>query len=156
MNISYSDLISTLAFLFSAFATIKTVRFNSRQKFLIESQEKINAIILEKEKNEAESSKKADVSASITSIGRHDKRLKIFNLGKATASNVRLSFPEGNKFVLLGDIEDKLPLEKLERHASVELIVINELGVKSKQVVLLQWDDDFQHNQEKTVYVTIY
>ena len=44
-----SDIIAGLALLLSAYAAWKTVQFNDRQKSLIESQEKLNQRLLEKE-----------------------------------------------------------------------------------------------------------
>lgn len=83
--------------------------------------------------------------------------MKIRNKGKATAKNIRLSFPEGNdSFVHPHDVKKKFPLEALETFASVELLVVSDLTTKPKQVIHLLWDDDFGSDQEKLVYLTLW
>ena len=155
MTASLSEIISIMALILSTYATIQTIRFNARQKSLIESQERLNAILFEKESNEALSDKKADVSARVITIGSRHKLLKVWNQGKSTARNVAISFPEGNEFVHQGDLEEKFPMEALERLANVELIIVDDMNTKSKQAVHLRWDDDFQAGQEKLVYITL-
>lgn len=153
MNIAVSDIVAILAFILSTYATIQTVLFNRRQKTFIESQEKLNKLLLEKEVSEVVNDKKADIGVSVVKLGRSDKRLKIWNKGKSTARNIRISFPEGNdSFVLPRDVMEKFPLEILETFASVELLLITDMTTKPKQVVKLEWDDDFQINQEKILY----
>lgn len=156
MDLTVSDIVAISALALSAYATIQTVRFNKRQKSFIELQEKLNSLLLEKESNEAASGKRADIGASILPIGSRQKRVKIWNKGKATAKNIRISFPEGNdSFVHPHDVEEKFPLEALETFASVELLVVADMTTKPKQVVQLHWDDDFALNQEKLVYLTL-
>ena len=53
VTIDAGDVIAGLAFLLSGYATWQTVSFNKRQKSLVESQEKLNKLLLEKE-NEAQ------------------------------------------------------------------------------------------------------
>ncbi|HAZ4105357.1 TPA: hypothetical protein J1E87_004304, partial [Escherichia coli] len=89
MTASLGDVFGGLAFFLSIYATIKTIKFNERQKALIEAQEKLTNLQLTKEANELESSKRADVSANIVNIGNNKYKLKVFNKGKSPAKNVR-------------------------------------------------------------------
>ena len=156
MAITIGDFIALLAFILSAYATIQTVRFNKKQKLFIELQEKLNNLLLEKESSVAINEKKADIGASIIPIGNRERRVKIWNKGKATARNIHISFPTGNdNFIYQHDITEKFPLEALETFASVELLVMPGSRVKPKQVIRLQWDDDYESNQEKLIYLTI-
>src|SRR5690606_9532420 len=127
-------------------------RFNAQQKALIASQEKLNALLLEKETSEYQSEKKADLGASFIKIGRNDYRLKIWNRGKAPAHNVTIEFPNGNEVLIESDIEEKFPLESLETHQSVELIASVHMGTKSKHAILIRWSDAASQNNEKIVY----
>jgi len=77
MTASLGDVFGGLAFFLSIYATIKTIKFNERQKALIEAQEKLTNLQLTKEANELESSKKADVSANIVNIGNNKYKLKV-------------------------------------------------------------------------------
>ena len=154
-KISVGDVIASLALLLSAYATWVTSRFNNRQKKLIESQEKLNQILLQKEIAVAESERKADLGAAIVKLGTKHYRLRIWNKGRPAAKQVKLEFPEGNEIVLESELEEKFPLELLEQHQSVELIVRVHLGSRSKHCVKLIWSDEFTQHNEKTVYVTI-
>ncbi|QTR48961.1 hypothetical protein [Candidatus Thiothrix anitrata] len=150
-----SDIIATLAFLLSAYATLKTIQFNNKQKALIESQEKLNQRLLEKEEADSVSNKKADLGASFIKLGNSKHRLKIWNKGKTAAKNVSIEFPEGNECIIESEITDKFPLEVLDTHQSVELIASVGFGIKSKHTIKLCWADEFSQNNEKIVYPTL-
>jgi len=154
MTVSLGDVFGGLAFLLSIYATIKTIKFNERQKALIEAQEKLINIQLTKETSDLESSKKANVSANIVNIGNNKYRLKVFNQGKSPAKNVRIEFPGNNSPVSMSDVASKFPFESLVTYQSVDLITSRELGRASKFTVRLIWDDDFQDGRENIVHVT--
>ncbi len=150
-----SDIIAGLALLLSAYAAWKTVQFNDRQKSLIESQEKLNQRLLEKEDADSISDKKADLGATFIKLGSSNYRLKIWNKGKTTARNILIEFPEGNDCIIESDLSDKFPLEALDTHQSVELIAAVHMGTKSKHAIKLIWADKFSQKNEKTVYPTL-
>ena len=154
-ELSISDFIAGAALLLSAYATWKTFKFNERQKSLIESQEKLNKILLEKEEQETENTKKADLGTTFVKLGSGKYKLKIWNKGKTCARNVRIEFPEGNDVLIQSDIDRKFPLETLDTHQSVELIAAIHSGSKSKHVIKLLWEDDSNENNEKLTYPTI-
>jgi hypothetical protein len=151
----FSDFIAAAALLLSAYATWTTSRFNGRQKSLIESQENLNKLLLEKETSESHSTKKADLGTTFIKLGNSKYRLKVWNKGKAPARNVTLEFPEGNEILIQSDIDQKFPLETLEPHQSVELLAAPHIGSKSKHVIKLLWEDDFGESNEKTTYPTL-
>ncbi|UAA40757.1 hypothetical protein KIH87_08335 [Paraneptunicella aestuarii] len=155
INIDAGDVIAGLAFLLSGYATWQTVSFNKKQKSLIESQEKLNNLLLEKENEGAVKEKSADLGASFIKLGSSKCRLKIWNKGSATARNVRIEFPEGNNVVIDSEVSDKFPMESLERHQSVELIAAVHRQTKQKLIVRLIWEDDAQTHNEKLSYLTI-
>ena len=157
MAISFtsSDIVAGLAFLLSAFATWKTVQFNDRQKSLIESQERLNKRLLEKEDDETRDEKKANLGATFIKLGSSNYRLKIWNKGKATARNVSIEALEGSDCLIQSDIDGKFPLEVLEMHQAVELIAVVHMGTKRKHSIKLCWSDDFNSTNEKIVYPTL-
>ena len=150
-----SDIIAGLALLLSAYAAWKTVQYNDRQKSLIESQEKLNQRLLEKEEADSISDKKADLGATFIKLGSNKFKLKIWNKGKTTARNVSIEFPEGNDCIIESDISEKFPLEALDTHQSVELIAAVHMGTKSKHAIKLIWTDEFSQKNEKIVYPTL-
>lgn len=155
VSIDAGDLIAGLAFLLSGYATWQTVSFNKKQKSLVESQEKLNNLLLEKEKGDALKEKRADLGASFIKLGSSKYRLKIWNKGSATAKNVRIEFPEGNDVIIDSEIIDKFPMESLERFQSVELIASVHMQTKRKHLVRLIWEDDAQLHNEKLSYPTL-
>jgi len=155
ISVDAGDIIAGLAFLLSGYATWVTARFNERQKSLIESQEQLNQMLLKKEHSEAENERRADLGASFITLGSNKHRLKIWNKGSAPARNVRLEFPEGNDICIQSDIEDKFPLESLEKYQSVELIAAVHMGTKRKHVIRLVWEDDANDRNEKLAYPTL-
>ncbi len=155
VTIDAGDVIAGLAFLLSGYATWQTVSFNKRQKSLVESQEKLNTILLEKENEDALKGKQADLGASIIKLGGSKYRLKVWNKGAATARNVRIEFPEGNDLVIESEVTDKFPMESLEKYQAVELIAAVHMQTKRKHVVRLVWEDDAQSYNEKLSYPTL-
>ena len=157
MNISVDvgDVVGALALLLSIYATVKTILFNERQNSLIQSQERLNNLLLEKEANESSNEKRANLGASFIKLGSNKYRLKIWNKGKAVARNVSLEFPEGNDMVLKSDLDEKFPLELLDVHQSVELITAVHMGTKPKLAVRVIWADQFSDRNEKLIYPTL-
>lgn len=155
VTIDAGDVIAGLAFLLSGYATWQTVSFNKKQKSLVESQEKLNNLLLEKENEGAVKEKSADLGASFIKLGSSKYRLKIWNKGSATARNVRIEFPEGNDVVSDSEVSNKFPMESLERHQSVELIAAVHMQTKRKLVIRLIWEDDAETHNEKLSYPTL-
>lgn len=155
VTIDAGDVIAGLAFLLSGYATWQTVSFNKKQKSLVESQERLNNLLLEKENEGAVKEKSADLGASFIKLGSSKYRLKIWNKGSATARNVRIEFPEGNDVVSDSEVSNKFPLESLERHQSVELIAAIHMQTKRKLVIRLTWEDDAETHNEKLSYPTL-
>lgn len=103
---------------------------------------------------EAVTAKKADMGATLMTLGTSKHRLRIFNKGKSSARHVRLVFPEGQDFLIDSDLESKFPMETMHPHQPVDLIASWTHGTKSKQVVKIVWDDDFAKNNEVITYTT--
>ena len=155
ISVDVGDIIAGLALLLSGYATWKIFRFNDRQKSFIESQEKLNKLLLEKEKNEATNEKKADLGATFIKLGNSKYRLKIWNKGKAIANKVNIEFPEGNDILVQSEIDGKFPLESLDIYQSVELIAVVSFQTKRKHVLRLSWSDKYGEKNEKIVYPTL-
>ncbi|MBA4173718.1 MAG: hypothetical protein C0465_25345 [Ralstonia sp.] len=155
LTFTFADIFAGLAFALSCYATWMTVRFNHRQKSLIESQERLNNILLMQAESEKSKANKADLGANFIKLGGGKYRLRIFNKGKSTAHNVQIDFPEGNDVLIQSEIDEKFPLEALEQHQSVDLLVGAHLGSKLKHALRLTWADSASDNNQKTVYVTL-
>ncbi len=155
VQIDLGDVFAGCALLLSLYATFTTAHFNRRQKSLIESQERLNNLLLQKEQAGSLGEKRAELGASLLKLGSSKYRVKVWNQGKCTARNVQIEFPDGNDLVIQQDIDKKFPLEALETHQSVELIAAVHTGTKAKHTIRLVWEDDHSDTNEKVVYLTL-
>ena len=89
MQVNISDTLAIIAVMISAWSLFQNHRFNKRQTEFEAKHAELSNLLIEKEAGEAEAQKKADISANFVKIGEH-YRLKVFNRGKCSASNVRL------------------------------------------------------------------
>lgn len=154
-SITVGDIVAALALVLAIVATVNTIRFNSRQKSLIETQELLNQRLLAREESDAEASQRADLSANVIKVGRSDWRVKVYNRGRAVARNVTLSWPSDDGLLMQSDVDSKFPLEELEPAHGVELHALAYMGSRSKHEITLRWSDDFSKTNEKTVYLTV-
>jgi len=149
------NIISIFAFLLSAYAVYKTIKFNQFQRDIDHIQNELNKLLLRKETNEALDSARADLAASFSTFGKSTTKLKIFNKGKSVARNVRIEFPDETNLFTKQEIDSKFPLERLEQFQPVELSAYRGWDSPSKVVIKLTWDDDIQMNNEKILYPTL-
>ncbi|HCH5095908.1 hypothetical protein NDJ85_22600 [Vibrio parahaemolyticus] len=151
----FGDGIALLALGLSGYATWRTIQFNKRQDSLVETQNKLNELLLAKETEEVIDDRKADLGASIVKLGNHKYRLKIWNKGHAEAQNVVVEFPDGNELVPESELQSKLPYESLEKHASIELVAVVHMQTPRKHKLKLCWSDEYRNKNEKIVYPTL-
>jgi hypothetical protein len=155
IQIDLGDIVALLALGVSAYSMKKTSDFNKRQNEFIETNDKLNKLLLEKECTELMHKNKADISVNFIKTGKNNHRLKVFNKGNNTARNVRMEFPEGNSILHSSDLDTKLPIPIMEQHQSVELLAIVGFGSDSRMTIKLIWDDDFGSNNEKILMPTV-
>ncbi|HIF9067569.1 TPA: hypothetical protein ACX6QT_000063 [Photobacterium damselae] len=155
ITVDFGDVIALLAFGMAVYSTKKTLDFNKRQKEFIETNDRLNKLLLRKEKQEAISAHQADLSANFICVGKNNRKLKVFNKGKATARNVRIEFPDGNPLLMESDIDQKFPIPILEQYQSVELIATYCMNSPSRMTIKLNWDDATGIGNEKILTPTI-
>ena len=154
-TVSLGDIAAFVALLISGYAVWTTTKFNKRQLSLVESQKQLNALLLERGKSEAFNASKADLDASFIKLGSSKYKLKIWNKGQSAARDVCIDFPDGNDVLVDSELQEKFPLEVLERFQSVELNAAFYMGTKLKHKIRLTWTDDSSDTNEKTVYPTL-
>ncbi|EGR0171328.1 hypothetical protein J4H39_22190 [Vibrio alginolyticus] len=151
----FGEGIALVALGLSGYATWRTIQFSKRQDSLVETQNKLNKLLLAKETEEVIDDRKADLGASIIKLGNHKCRLKIWNKGNAEAKNVTVEFPDGNELVPESELQSKLPYESLEKHASIELLAAVHMQTPRKHKLKLGWSDEHRNKNEKIVYPTL-
>ena len=153
--LAISTIVSVLAFAMSAYSTKKTIDFNKRQNDFIETNDKLNKMLLDKEQQESLVQKQADISATFINIGKNTHRLKVFNKGKSVASNVRIEFPSGNEVLVEGDLKQKFPMPTLEPQQSVELIAAVHMQSPRRMDLRFVWDDQSGQDRDKLIHLTL-
>lgn len=147
-----SALVAAAALILSWVSLHKTNKFNARQDEFAATAEELNRLLIERETQAGQDSKRADLSANLITVGKDKRRLKVFNRGKGTARNVRLIDLQHDESLLAkGDILRKFPVPILEQHQSVEVIALSYLRGPSRAHVKLVWDDESGDNHEKEV-----
>lgn len=155
MDVSLGDAIAAIALLFSGYATWRSRGLRKKEEELIEIQRKLNTLMLDKEKREAQNANSAELGANFITLGSKKHRLKVFNKGKAPAYQVSLEFPEGNECIINSDLKEKFPMEAMEPGQSVELIASFVMETKRKQAILLRWTNAEGESLEKVVHATL-
>jgi len=141
-----------LALILAGISLYKNHRSDKRQDELAATTEQLNRLLIERETQAGQDSKRADLSANLITVGKNNRRLKVFNRGKGTARNVRLiDLQEKDSLLSRGDIQRKFPLPILEQHQSVEVAASSHLSGPSRAHVKLVWDDESGENHEKEV-----
>lgn len=150
-----SDLIAGSALLLSAYATWRTRRINDKQERVLDLEQQVHALTLEREARQAAVAERAEVSCSIVKLGSSKYRLKVFNRGKSTAGNVAVGFPDGNDLVSEREVDSKFPMRTLEPGQSVELLAMVHMQTKAKHLVHLSWENPDGSEQTKQMEITI-
>jgi hypothetical protein len=137
------DIAAVLALILSAWSMKKTNDFNRRQKEFIDTNDRLNQMLIEKEAEESEAQKRADLSANFIKIGKSDYRLKIYNRGPGTASNVRVELLDqaARDMLVESDVARKFPVPILEQHQNVDLLAAVHMQSPSRIEIALVWDD---------------
>jgi hypothetical protein len=143
MEVTISDVMAVAAFGLSGFTLW-------RQRKGDELTRSLNALLIEKEKSESVSSKKAELFANFVKTGKSNYQFKVFNRGKGTARNVQMEVLAGNDLLERHELTEKFPYPSLEPHQSISLYAAVYLGSPRRATVKLTWDDD-AGGGEKTI-----
>ena len=139
-----------LALVLAGVSLYRSRRSDKRQNELAATTEKLNRLLIERELQAEQDSKRADLSANLIKVGENHWRLKVFNRGKGTARNVRLVDLQGNDSILdKEDIQTKFPVRILEQDQRVEILAGIFSGDACRAHVKLLWDDDTGSDHEK-------
>lgn len=142
------DLISAGAALAALVVAVISLRRTNKYS---DTADRLNRLLIERERSDSLASSKADLSANLYKSGRNKYNLKVFNRGKGVARNVRLTDLDagGDTILLSGDINHRFPVPILEQHQSVELIAAITMGSKHRAHIKLIWDDEAGTDHEK-------
>lgn len=141
-QINVSDILALIAILIAAYSFKKTIDFNKKQNEFVETNDRLNKLLIEREKEELLTKNSADLTANFIKAGSGNYRLIVFNRGQSAAKDVRIEIMEGHDIFITGDINTKFPLEILERQQSVKLIAAVDNQSSNKAKIKLVWNDE--------------
>ena len=143
-TIRIADIFTIFAFLLSAISLLRT-------RSLPRLELELKQLQLEEAKAQREQMDKADVGAKFIRYGnKGEYRLKVFNKGQGKAYNIRLNILDDGNMKLDDGI---FPLDSLEEHQSVELLVAIYLRSKNEMRLRFSWDDRSGSNRHKEITV---
>ncbi len=155
MSFDLGDLIALAALGVSVWVIWKMDRFNRRQIAFERTAERLNQLLIDKEASENIAQRQADLGVAFYKIGQSDRRLKVFNKGKAAARNVTLEELSEDRLLMDSDIKRKFPAPALEPHAVIELVAAVHVSSPSRTHVRLTWDDDYGTGHSKELHPTL-
>lgn len=130
-------------------------RLNEQQHQLNEQQKQINEYQLQKNNEEALEKKQAIIEANVYKAGKSNWKMKIYNRGKAKATNIDFeseSLDNDDRINLIGD-PNMFPLPSLLPQGSIELEVMLCIGHQSIHRMKFTWNDESgtERSQEQDV-----
>jgi len=139
-----------LALLLAGVSLYKNHRSDKRQDELAATTDQLNRLLIDRETQAGQVSKRADLSANLISVGKNNWRLKVFNRGKGTARNVRLiDLQEEGSVLAQNVIRQKFPVPILEQHQWVEVAALQLMAGPARARIKLIWDDETGSDYEK-------
>jgi hypothetical protein len=147
-----SDIIAFGAFIISAISLWQNYKYSKKQDDVLLLEEKLNAMLIQKEEDERNSKTQADIKARYYQIGKN-YRLKIWNDGSGLAKDVQI-IAHDNSPLLDNEIEAKFPLD-LESKQNVDLMASSVgFDTPSKHELKLCWLDGKGQVIQKTLTLT--
>lgn len=144
-----ADFISLISMLIAAGAFLYTYFVDRRVK----AQEiALNDIQIKKHKEEETESKKAVIEANIYKSGKSSWKMKVYNKGKSSASNIRFisdDIEKDNSGITIYISNGTLPYPLLHPQTSFELPVALYSGHNPVPRIKFIWDDEYGENQER-------
>ncbi|WP_417318964.1 hypothetical protein [Emcibacter sp.] len=134
---------SVVALGFSIAATIYAIRIGKEQK-------RLTVLQIKAEETSQLDEKKAKLSISLTG-GSPQGKLIIRNLGKASATNIRLKIVEGQIDIAKSDHEGIVRLDKISPSQEVEISSYLYLANNSQISMSVYWEDQFSDTNKDTV-----
>lgn len=145
---------SIISLSISGLAIVGTLFTYFKHDKRIKSQEsRLNQYQINKIEEEETDKKKAQIRGNSMDEGKNGKKLRIYNAGKAKATNIRIEFLDGIDPRTIS--MEQFPYKLLNPQDNTEIIFSKYSCPKPTITVKLIWDDEFQKNNEFEQVFTI-
>lgn len=142
MEVSLGDVAAIFALLLSGYSLWRQRKFDAETS-------RLNALLIDREHNEAIAAGKAEISANFIKVSKNSHQLRIFNRGKGEARNVRMVVLDGNDLFQENDISSKFPYRSLDSHQPLNVPVYVHMQSPRRATITLSWEDDFGGGQKQ-------
>lgn len=149
------ELIVAIAALVVSLGTLifSAYTYSKHDKKIKAQEQIINDYQINKIAKENEESKKASIRGNIIRGDRGKRTLKVFNCGKAIASNIRVEGLNTDSLAVMRN--DLLPYELMNPQDYTEVILCIVKDSPSTIKLKYIWDDDFGKNNEFEQVLTL-
>lgn len=148
---SIGEIISLALSLFAIILTLfMYVKHDKRLKI---QEEKLNSYQLKRIEIEDIENKKALIRGNIVKVNDSSRILKVFNLGKSAARNIRIEYISDMRELFSND--QHFPYELLNPQDSTEIKLTLFGGTINTLKIKLIWNDDFKDNNEFEQVLTL-
>ena len=150
MNEIITLFIALCSLLVSAIAVWFSIKNSVSQTELNDINKKLASFELSQIEKQNVDALKASFEINMT-----DKALFLHNVGLAPAFDVKLSFPNGQDFIIQSELDELFPYAKLDSGDSIRLITAVSMETQRMQNIVVNWDDehDFGHEREFNIDV---
>lgn len=136
--------------LYTVFFTVR--KYRKHEKRLNEQEAEINEYQLKKIQEEESDALKADINGNILPLTKGSVQLKVFNKGKANATNVRVEIVGSSKGLVKKKFEE---IEVLNPQRGYEYDIPLIYGHEKMVQIKYTWDDASGKNRERTEHLQV-
>lgn len=129
----------------------KKYRYHQLKKDYAALQEQMDRVLLREQAETAKEGQKAELAVDFVKVDNdtHPK-LRIRNVSKALANNVRIDFPSGNNLLLKKEVDARFPVEMLNQKKEILLSIAVYNNAPRKIAIDLIWDDGYNTNNSQS------
>lgn len=131
-------ILSSISVIIAVISIIQSLKAQKLQNKINELDTKIKEYELEKIEKEKTEASSSIIKARAINVGKNSYRLKIYNVGNATAYNISAQISHEYNVIIMNE---KMPFEKLEPQNSFDEILVVHMGSARKFKVELNWQD---------------
>lgn len=131
-------ILSSISVIIAVISIIQSLKAQKLQNKINELDTKIKEYELEKIEKEKTEASSSIIKARAINVGKNSYRLKIYNVGNATAYNVSAQISHEYNVIIMND---KMPFEELEPQNSFDEVLVVHMGSARKFKVELNWQD---------------
>jgi len=151
---SIGDIIAMIAIIISFLVLYRTRKFSELQAKVLEVQSKLGELQIKRELRDSNAEDKCELGINFVKIG-NTHRMRVFNRGPAKAHNVTVTILDGHDLVPQNMVDQKFPVERIDKHQSIDVLAHSSFGSGSKVIAKITWKDKRGNDFEDDFYASL-